>query len=144
MRIALSIAGVLFACGLSLGCRPSAEQIERSEFIPFETAYDNLNREDNTDLHVEDFWKKVEGKKMKSSGKIVDVSKRRGYAQVTVANKSRPSIRGFNIVLSAPDTARAAELKREAYIDFQGTLKGFKATRESKVVILLDNVVIAE
>ncbi|MEW6109142.1 MAG: hypothetical protein AB1632_08290 [Nitrospirota bacterium] len=103
----------------------------------FQKVVDNLDLRKNTKLHVREYWKEIEGKEVVWSGIVFDVRGGRGKAEVLVANKIRPAVRGYNIALIVYDVSRAAKLKKGQRIKFKGYLHGYSAGRHGGIVITL-------
>lgn len=104
----------------------------------FQKVYDNLDLRKSTKLHVKEYWKEMEGKEVSWSGIVHDVQGGRGKARVLVANKTRPLLKGFNVILIVYDIEKAAKLKRGQAISFKGLLHDFKAGRHGGVVMTLN------
>ncbi len=103
----------------------------------FQAVVDNLNINKNTKLHVKEYWKGIEGQEVVWSGVVVDVKGGRGKAQVMVHNKTRPSVKGSNIIIIVHDISKAAKLKKGQNIRFKGMLHNYSQGRGGGIVITL-------
>ena len=126
---------VLFGVGVFLGgCGKGS--------LKYETVFDNLDSGKNTELHVREYWKSIEGQVLKTSGEVLEVRGGRNGAEIQVVNRNRPTVRGANLTLLVPDLGHAAKLKVGEKIHFKGTLRNYRGGRNNSVVLTLDEGVI--
>ncbi len=117
---------------------PSMENLTRE--ITFEKIIEGLDPRKNTQLFVQQFWKNIFGKELTTSGEVVDVRPAKGQAEVSVANKSKPTVERINIRLIVPSLDQAAVLKRGQQINFKGYIDNYKDYRGGGIVLVLKNV----
>jgi len=109
------------------------------ETLDFNDFTDHLNLSKNTSMHVSYFWDKAKGKRVKWTGKVVDVKGGGGKAEITVANSKDPNYEGFNIVLTSYKPGQAAALKKDEYITFSGEVCSYKGREEQPIIVYLNN-----
>lgn len=123
----IAMTGVLSVLG-QVGCRPSYAKA-------LEEAFNNLDLQKNTKLHVEEYWKTINNQERTCEGLVVDVQRNRSGTEVFVAVPSLITPRDYNVVLTVSDVAQAAALKRGQNIRFKGTLSNYKAGRDGGVIL---------
>jgi hypothetical protein len=100
---------------------------------------EHLDRRKQTKLHAEEYWKSKKGTEVNWAGEVHDVDGGKSKAKVYVADKSRPTYKGYNIVLVTPDVPKAAMLTKGQKIRFKGYLDGYDS-KDIGVVIELKEV----
>jgi hypothetical protein len=100
---------------------------------------EHLDLSKNTSMHVSYFWDNVKGKRVKWTGKVVDVKGGNGKAEITVVNSDDPDFKDFNIVLTSYKPDQAAALKKDEYITFYGDLCTYKGAGKQPIIVYLDN-----
>lgn len=123
----LVVAGIFICAGQQL--------VSAAE--SFKNVVDNLDLKKNTKLHVREYWKGIEGKEVMWSGTVFDVKAGRGKAEILIADKSRQTIKGYNIKIVVYDLSKAAGLKKRQTVRFKGYLHDFSAGRHGGVFISL-------
>jgi hypothetical protein len=103
----------LLACNVAIARGPD-----------FGTVIDNLDRRKVTKLHAQEYCKNIRGENVSWSGTVHDVKGGRRGAKVFVAEGSRPTYRGYNVVLKTDDMDRAAAVKKGQHIKFKGQIHG--------------------
>ena len=129
----VSWLAVVLGIGLALGLASCSQEPGRS----LSDVFDNVDLQKNTKLHVEEYWKTVNGQEYKAAGRVVDVRRDRGGAEVFVAVKSRMTFRDYNVVLEVPDVSQAADLKRRQDIRFRGVLSNYRSDRDGGSILTL-------
>lgn len=137
MRFLFCVWVVGCACVLLGGCGAS-----RGGHLKYEKVFDNLDSGKNTELHIREYWKSVEGQELRTSGEVLEVRGGRHGAEIQVVNRSRPTVRGANLTVLVPDVARAAKLKVGGKIHFKGVLRSYRGGRNNSVLIGLEEGVI--
>lgn len=103
--------------------------------LTFSTVIDNLDLQKNTKLHVTEYWKSVRDQSISWSGEAFDVQGgKRSVVKVFVADKSRPLYKGYNIVVTTTDVAKAAAIKKGQRVRFTGTLHDYNSKRAGAVI----------
>jgi hypothetical protein len=127
-KIALSIIiGMLAIVPLA----PAAQKA-----VGFAEMVDHLDKRKNTKLHAQEFWKSVKDTEVTWSGEVVDVDGGSSKAKVFVADKARPTYKGYNIVVITHDVAKAANLKKGQRIRFKGVLTDYD-TKDTGAILEL-------
>lgn len=90
-------------------------------------------------MHVSYFWDNAKGRRVKWTGKVVDVKGGRGKAEITVLNDKKPAYKGFNIILVSYKTDQAAALKKGEYITFSGDIYNYKGRSGNPIIVYLNN-----
>jgi len=129
MWVLIALTCTLVVVG-QVGCRPSYAKA-------MDDAFNNLDLQKNTKLHVEEYWKTINNQERTCEGMVVDVQRNRSGTEVFVAVPSRITFRDFNVVLTVSDVAQAAALQRRQNIRFKGLLSNYKAGRDGGVVLSL-------
>jgi len=130
----VALAGAFGSAALlSVSCGKSAERA-------LDEVYNNLDLQKNTKLHVEEYWKGINGKDFTAAGRVVDVQRDREGAEVFVAVPSRITFHDYNLVLVVPDVAAAADLNRRQDVKFKGFLSNYKAERYGGAVLYMRGV----
>lgn len=109
-------------------------------FKALDHVFENLDLQKNTKLHVEEYWKTINGKDYTAAGRVVDVRRDREGAEVFVAVPSRITFHDFNVVLTVPDVSHAAALSRQQNVTFKGFLNNYKSDRNGGTVLYMRNV----
>lgn len=104
--------------------------------IVFGQVVDGLDGQKNTKLHVEEYWKSIKGQEVTWSGEVTDVDGGSSKARVFVADKSRPLYKGYNIIVTTFDVAKAANLKKGQRVRFKGILDDYDSKKPGAVVKL--------
>ncbi len=104
--------------------------------LGFNHVYDNLSARNNTTLHVKEYWKEIKGTEVTWAGEAVDVDGGSSKAKIYVADKSRPTYKGYNIIFVTHDIPKAANVKKGQKIRFKGILKDYDQ-KDAGVVIEL-------
>ena len=104
--------------------------------IAFGTLVDHLDVRKNTKLHAKEYWRNVEGSEVRWSGVVENVRGGASKAKVYIANKTRPTYKGYNIVVVTLDVPKAANLKKGQHVRFKGMLDGYSAKRAGAVITL--------
>jgi hypothetical protein len=86
---------------------------------------EHLDRRKQTKIYVEEYWKGKKGTEVTWAGEVHDVSGGKSKAKVYIADKSRPTYKGYNIILVTPDVPKAATLKKGQKIRFKGYLDDY-------------------
>jgi len=107
--------------------------------MSFEHVYDNLDPAVNTELHVREFWKSIDGAKVVWSGVVRDVKGGRGRAKIFLHNGSRPATRNYNIVVVTFNVKKAAALKPGQKISVSGFIANYRKGKPRGIVLFLDN-----
>lgn len=128
-------AGITLAAALFLGAACGKQALRGLDEV-----FDNLDTQKNTDLHVEEYWKTVNGKDYTAAGRVVDVRRDREGAEVFIAVPSRITFNDYNVVLVVPDVTQAAALKRRETVRFKGFLNSYKSGRNGGAVLTLRGV----
>ena len=110
--------------------------VEALNFVDFT---DHLSLEKNTSMHVSYFWESAKGKRVKWTGKVLDVKGGQGKAEITVINKKKPASDGYNIMLVSYKPGQAAALKKGEYITFSGELYNYKRRSDHSIIVYLNN-----
>ena len=129
MWVLIALTCTLVVVG-QVGCRPSYAKA-------MDDAFNNLDLQKNTKLHVEEYWKTINNQERTCEGMVVDVQRNRSGTEVFVAVPSRITFRDFTVVLTVSDVAQAAALQRRQNIRFKGLLSNYKAGRDGGVVLSL-------
>ena len=129
MWVMAALTGVVLVASLT-GCR-------RSYAKEMDDAFNNLDLQKHTKLHVEEYWKTINNQERRCEGMVIEVRRDRGGAEVFIAVPSRITFRDYNVVLTVPDIAQAAALTRRQKIRFRGILNNYRAGREGGVVLTL-------
>ena len=108
--------------------------------ISFSEFIDNMNTQKKTSLHVKNYWKNMKGQAVTWAGTVVDAKSNRGKAQVLVANKNQPRVKGFNIVLISEDIDAAASLEIGQDIKFSGVIHKYRGRRGRPSIVTLIQV----
>lgn len=110
--------------------------------LDFGEVVDQLSLSKETSLAVKSYWESIRGTEVNWSGKVINVRGGRGKAEVAVQNASRPSVKGYNVVLVTYDMDAAAKLNVGDQIHFSGTLHKYNSRKGHPVVITLMEAVI--
>ena len=106
----------------------------------FSELCENLTLTTQTSLYVKTYWTKVQGEQVTWTGIVKNVKGGRGKAVIYVANKAKPTYRGYNIILTTFDMERAGTLGIGQRINFRGTVSNYKGRKGSPVIIYLNEV----
>jgi hypothetical protein len=106
----------------------------------FSELCENLTLTKKTSLYVKTYWEKVRGQEVTWTGIVKNVKGGRGKATIYVANKAKPTYRGYNIILTTYDIEGAGTLEIGQRIQFQGMLNNYKGRKGSPVLIYLNDV----
>lgn len=136
MWVMAALTGVVMIAGLA-GCR-------RSYAKDMDDAFNNLDLQRHTKLHVEEYWKTINNQERRCEGMVVEVRRDRGGAEVFIAVPSRITFRDYNVVLTVPDIAQAAALTKRQKIRFRGILNNYRAGREGGAVLMLQGAEILD
>jgi hypothetical protein len=110
-----------------------------ADAITFSGLIDNLDVQKNTKLHVREYWKSVQNQEVTWSGEVYDVQGgAKSRVKILIADKLRPTYKGYNIVLTTTDVAKAADIKRGQKIKFKGILHDYSAKRAGATVDLTE------
>lgn len=133
LRSLLLSVAMLTAFPMSLTAAPAAapERIASPSFIQ---VFDNLDVRRNTKLHVQEFWKSVQGQEVTWSGDVFDVKAGSSKVKLYVVDRSRPNYKGFNIIVSTQDVAKAATLNKGSRVRFKGSLDSYSLKRDGAVI----------
>lgn len=126
--------------GIVLAAMVLAAACGKQKLPALDEVFENLDKQSNTDLHVEEYWKTVNGKDYTAAGRVVDVRRDREGAEVFIAVPSRITLDAHNVVLLVPDVSQAAALKRRETVRFKGFLSDYKCGRNGGVVLTLKGV----
>jgi hypothetical protein len=114
--------------------------VAQGKSMNFGEVSDRLNQIKNTELGVKTNWQELKGQEVAWTGKVVNVKGGHGKAEITVANKERPTYKGYNIVLETFDMTGAGGLKIGQSIKFKGIINDYKGKKGNPVVIYLNSV----
>jgi hypothetical protein len=103
---------------------------------------DNLDQRKNTKLHTQEYWKTVKGQEVTWSGEVVDVDGGSSKAKIYVVDKSRPTYKGYNIVVVTSDVAKAMTIKKGQKLRFKGLLDDYDRKDAGAVVELKEATVL--
>ena len=106
----------------------------------FTEVVDNLDLTKKTSLYVEQYWLEIKGKEVAWSGEVKSVKGGRGKAELLVANKSRSTYKGFNLVLVTHDIETASKLEIGQPIRFTGSLYKYKGRKGNPIILYLNEV----
>jgi hypothetical protein len=106
----------------------------------FTEVVDSLDLTEKTGLYVEQYWQEVKGKEVAWSGVVKNVRGGRGKAELQVANESRKTYKGFNLVLVTYDIATASKLEIGQPIRFTGSLYKYKGRKGNPIILYLNEV----
>lgn len=143
MRVYFRILAAVCSCVL-VGACGKGDPATTAPKLTFETIVDNLDPAKNTELHYKEYWKSVDRQELASAGIVVTVKEVRNGAEITVANRSRPTTDGINMTLKVTDIPRAAKLKVGEAIKFKGLLRDYRNRHANEVVLFLEEVVVAD
>ena len=132
MRAINSTTALLAFALLAFGTNSFAQQR-----LGFGQVIDNLDLKKNTKLHVQEYWRAVDGKEVRWAGQVLDVKGGGSRAKIWLADKSRPTYKGYNIVLTMDEVGQAAKLKKGQHVRFKGFLSDYDANRRGGAVITL-------
>ncbi|MBU0673449.1 MAG: hypothetical protein KJ950_02245 [Proteobacteria bacterium] len=112
-----------------------------SHTLTFGEVIDNLDLKAQTKYHVKEYIKSLRGTEVSWKGEVTDVTGGRNKVRIMVANTDRPTVKGYNIVLTIYNDydSAAANLKKGQIIKFSGALNNFKGGRNGGVIVFLDN-----
>lgn len=113
-----------------------------AENVSFPQLIDHLDERKNTKLHAKEYWSNIKGKEAIWSGEVVDVDGGKSKAKVYIADKSRPTFKGYNIVLVTHDVAKAANLKKGQKIRFKGLLDDYDSKEGGAIIKLKEGDVL--
>ncbi len=126
-KIALSIiVGMLAITPLA----PAVAQ----KALGFAELFDHVDLRKNTKLHAQEFWKSVKDTEVTWSGEVVDVEGGSSKVKIRAADKSRPTYKGYNIVIITHDVSKAADLKKGQRFRFKGILTGYDSKDAAAVI----------
>jgi hypothetical protein len=90
-------------------------------------------------LHVREYWKSIQDQQVSWSGDAYDVQGgKKSRVKIFIADKSRPVYKGYNIVVTSHDIAKAANIKKGQRVRFTGTLTGYNPRRAGAVLEVND------
>lgn len=98
----------------------------------------DLNLQKQTKLYVVEHWKNYHGEEVSWTGKVIDVKGGRGKAVVYLAKDESPKYKGYNVILTVPDTEAAGNLHKKDIIRFRGTLEDYKPIKSGGVIIYVN------
>ncbi|MBC8391357.1 MAG: hypothetical protein H8E17_02160 [Deltaproteobacteria bacterium] len=136
----LGIFLILFATAVSA----QQNQTSGTGSISFSEFSDNMDTRKKTALHVKNYWQTMKGQEVSWTGTVVDAKSRRGKAQVLVANKERPRVKGYNIVLVSNDIDAAASLEIGQKITFSGVIHNYRGRRGRPIIVTLIDVTFSD
>jgi hypothetical protein len=108
--------------------------------MKFGDVVDKLNQSKNTALGVKTNWQELKGQEVTWTGKVVNVKGGHGKAEITAANKERPTYNGYNLVLETFDMTGAGGLKIGQNFKFKGIINDYKGKRGNPIIIFLNSV----
>lgn len=111
---------------------------DASANLSFREIASHLNLNHNTQLHVETYWRNIQGNEVKWSGVVTNVVGGRGRAEVYVVTSEGQTYKGYNIVINTYDVDRAARLTKGQNIRFVGQLRDYKAKKGHPIIIFLN------
>jgi hypothetical protein len=117
---------------------PSALRADNGS-LSFAAAVDALDPVKNTSLGIKAFWQSWKGRQVTWNGEVHDIRVGRTHQKIYIANKAKPTYRGYNVVLSISDYNHVAPLKKGEQILFSGILHRYTARRGNPVVISLEH-----
>jgi len=106
----------------------------------FTEVIDSLDLTTKTPLYVKQYWLENKGKEVAWSGVVKNVRGGRGKAELQVANESRRTFKGFNLVLVTHDIATASKLEIGQPIRFTGSLHKYKGRKGNPIILYLNEV----
>ena len=106
----------------------------------FTEVVDSLDLTTKTPLYVKQYWLENKGREVAWSGVVKNVTGRRGKAEVQVANESRRTFKGFNLVLVTRDIETASKLEIGQPIRFTGSLYKYKGRKGNPIILYLNEV----
>src|SRR5689334_16046575 len=83
-----------------------------AQSLTFVQVVDNVDERKQTKLHAQEFWKSVKSQEVTWSGEVVEVKGGSSKAKVYLADRSRPTYDGYNIIVTTTDVNKAANLSR--------------------------------
>jgi hypothetical protein len=104
--------------------------------ISFGELFDNVDKRKNTKLHAQEYWKSVKGAEVTWGGEVVDVDGGGSKVKILIADKTRPTYKGYNIVIITYDIAKAANLKKGQRIRFKGVVTDYDSKDSGAVIEL--------
>ena len=128
------------------GCGPSAPDggFGESDFVELMDSID-LNASDNTSLNVKTRWAEVEGKGVAWEGEVVDIKGGRGgRVEIYVKKEGKPLHRGYNVIVTSYDEAKAGKLKKGNEVTFKGLISRKSQRSNGPLVIYIDNAEILD
>jgi hypothetical protein len=106
----------------------------------FTEVVDSLDLATKTPLYVKQYWLENKGKEVAWSGVVKNVTGGRGKAELQVANESRKTYKGFNLVLVTHDIETASKLEIGQPIRFTGSLYKYKGRKGNPIILYLNEV----
>jgi hypothetical protein len=129
--VAIFLAAVAF--GFEAASQPAASPT-------FTEVVDSLDLATKTPLYVKQYWLENKGKEVAWGGVVKNVTGGRGKAELQVANESRRTFKGFNLVLVTHDIATASKLEIGQPIRFTGSLHKHKGRKGNPIILYLNEV----
>lgn len=134
---------MIFLLGLFLLSNiAEANPAQKKESLSFTEVVDNLDLTKKTSLYVKEYWTKIKGEEVFWSGVVQNVKGGRGKAEVFIANKSRKTYKGYNIILISYEMETASALEIGQNVTFSGYLHNYKGRKGNAIVIILNEATI--
>lgn len=122
--------------------------VKKEGKVAVEEILRNLDLDTNTKAHIQEYVRESKGKTSYGKGKVVDVAgaRRNFKIRIKVEGKIPPAARGKYNVTLLTENPDAANLKRGAMIEFEGTFQPrrgafYGTAARQKVGLSVDNVV---
>ncbi len=131
----LFVLWVLYA-GLFTGYVNAAENVSFPQLI------DHLDERKNTKLHAKEYWSNIKGKEVIWAGEVADVDGGKSKAKVYIADKSRPTFKGYNIKFETHDITKAANLKKGQRIRFKGLLDDYDSKEGGAIITIKEGTIL--
>lgn len=116
--------------------------VNAAENVSFPQLIDHLDERKNTKLHSKEYWSNIKGKEVIWSGEVADVDGGKSKAKVYIADKSRPTFKGYNIKFETHDVAKAANLKKGQKIRFKGLLDDYDSKEGGAIITVKEGTIL--
>jgi hypothetical protein len=149
------VVSILIVSGIFLALTASADMnadqaadrrilLAQSGNPTFAEVVDNLDVGIQTRYHVREYMRSIKGMEVVWSGNVVDVIGGRNRIKIHLADSSRGTYQGFNIVCTSYTSMyEASGLRRGDYVQVRGYIRGYKRIKYgSGVIMYLDDVVL--